>query len=90
MGIVILLLAMLLPPLSAIADGCLMVQGPSIINNCQSCIKVTISERRPATTSGQSAETVRQDLRSVVLAAGQREALAPDALSAITDIAECP
>jgi hypothetical protein len=86
MRALVLIVAVVLP-LSAIADTCITMEGPAVINSCQSCVELTIRALRPR--AEQAAGLFTGQSRSVRLEAGARETLRGSERWAVTDFRPC-
>jgi hypothetical protein len=72
MKALVLMVAMMVPA-SAIADTCITMDGPTVINRCRSCVELTVRALRPETERSEG-PMADQD-RLVQLDAGARETL---------------
>jgi hypothetical protein len=86
MRVIVLMVAVVLP-LSAIADTCITMEGPTVINRCQSCVELTVRALRPR--AEQAAGLFTDQYRSVRLDAGARETLQESERWAVTDFGPC-
>jgi hypothetical protein len=86
MRALVLMVAVVLP-LSAIADTCITMEGPTVINGCQSCVELTVRALRPR--AEQAAGLFTDQSRSVRLDAGARETLQGSERWAIIDFRPC-
>jgi hypothetical protein len=86
MRALVLMVAVVLP-LSAIADTCITMEGPTVINRCQSCVELTVRALRPR--AEQAAGLLTDQYHSIRLDAGARETLQGSERWAITDFGPC-
>jgi hypothetical protein len=86
MRVLILMTAVVLPS-SAIADTCLTMEGPTLINECQACVELTARALRPP--AEQAAGLFTGESRTVRLEARARETLQGSERWAIIDFKPC-
>jgi hypothetical protein len=73
-------------PSASLADSCVSIEGATITNGCQTCMKVTVRSLRPA--EDRSQEVFTGEARAVQVEAGA-QAASPFGRSAITDLKKC-
>lgn len=83
----LLLMLTLVLPVGAIADACITMEGPTVINRCQSCVEITFRALRPPAERATGLFT--DQYRSVRLDAGARETLQGSERWAVTDFRPC-
>jgi hypothetical protein len=72
---------------SAVADSCIRVQGPTLINNCETCMEVTVRGLRPR--AEQAVAMFASEPRSVRVEAGGQATVEGGERLAITDLKSC-
>jgi len=71
---------------SAVADSCVTLEGPALVNKCQTCMEVSVRELRPP--GERAAGIFAGQPRLIRLEAGAHSTLQADR-SAITDLKPC-
>jgi hypothetical protein len=74
-------------PASAIADTCINMEGPTLINGCQSCVELTVRALRPR--QEQAAGLLTGESRTIRLDPGGRERLQGSDRWAVTGFRLC-
>jgi hypothetical protein len=72
---------------SAVADSCVTLEGPTLLNQCPTCMEVTVRELRPR--AEQAVGMFSSEPRSIRLEAGARSTLPSGDRAAITDLKKC-
>lgn len=86
MRVLVVMIAIVLPS-SAFADSCINMEGFTLINECQTCMELTVNELRPR---GEEAAGLFTGVsRTVRLEAGARETLPGGEGWAISDLNAC-
>jgi hypothetical protein len=73
---------------SAAADSCVTLEGPTLLNQCPTCMEVTVRELRPRAEQAVGMFS-SSDPRSIRLEAGARSTLPSGERAAITDLKKC-